>query len=64
MGLLDVVLAVDRQLIVASAVGDGGFPARHGDVLHRETVKLEDARRVVVQLLAVLEIAISRLPNI
>jgi len=48
LGLLDVVLAVDRQLIVASAVGDGGFPAWHGDVLHGEAVKLEDAGRVVV----------------
>ena len=58
MGLQDIVLAVDRQFIKASAVSDGSFPAWHGDVLHRETVELEDARRVVVQLLAVLEIGI------
>ena len=58
MGLQDIVLAVDRQFIVASAVGDGSFPAWHGDVLHREAVELEDARRIVVQLLAVLEIDI------
>ena len=58
MGLQDIVLAVDRQFIETSAVGDGSFPAWHGDVLHREAVELEDARRVVVQLLAVLEIRI------
>ena len=58
MGLQDIVLAVDRQFIVASAVGDGSFPAWHGDVLHREAVELEDARRIVLQLLAVLEIGI------
>ena len=58
MGLQDIVLAVDRQFIETSAVGDGSFPAWHGDVLDREAIELEDARRVVVQLLTVLEIGI------
>ena len=60
MGFQDIVLAVDRQFIEASAVSNGGLPARHGDVLHREAVELKDAGRVVVQLLAILEIDILK----
>lgn len=55
LGLQDIVLAVNRQFIEASAVGDGGLPAWHGDVLHSKAVELEDAGWVVLQLFAVLE---------
>ena len=55
MGLEDVVLAVDWQFVKAPAVSNGSLPPRHGEVFHGDTVELEDARGVVVQLLTILK---------
>ena len=56
LGLEDVVLAVDWQFVEAPTVSDGSLPSRHGEVFHRDTVELEDARWIVVQLLTILKI--------
>lgn len=56
LGLEDVVLAVDWQFVEAPTVSDGSLPSRHGEVFHRDTVELEDARWIVVQLLTILDV--------
>ena len=55
LSLQDIVLAVDRKIIKASAVSDRSLPPRHGDVLHRKSIKLENAGGIMVQLLAILQ---------
>ena len=60
MGLEDVVLAIDWQFVKAPAVSDRSLPARHGEVFHGDTLELEDAGGVVVQLLTILKIKQER----